>query len=146
MGRTTRSTRTTAPTLDVEALIASIASTVTAQVLAQLDAGIETPASAPVETTRQKNARLKREQKAKAEKAALADARKAEFFGSIAANREDNAALAAWCREKGLVPNGLVWKAVKDGESKMSVLKPLAEQDKADREARAAAKKASRKA
>lgn len=79
------------------------------------------------ETARQKTAREKREAKAAAEKAAAAEARKTEFFGSIndPQNRADNAALAGWCRENGLVPNGEVWRKVKDGCADLAILQPL---------------------
>lgn len=145
MSRTTSktSTTTTAPAVSPE--VAAIIAEVTAAVTAAL-AGTVTSSPEVVETARQKAARIKREQKAATEKAAAAEARKAEFFGGIAANREQNAEMAEALRAIGLVPNGRVWKAFKAGEKDTTVLAELGALDKVDRDAASAAKKAAKKA
>src|SRR4051812_41388203 len=104
-------------------------SAIVAQAVATALAGTtttEAPAPAKKAPTKRLTAKQK---KAKAKSEAFV-----KWLGDTAEQRAerktDNKALAAWCREKGLLPSGAVWAAVKDGESKLSVLRPL---DKAHR-------------
>jgi hypothetical protein len=62
---------------------------------------------------------------------------KSEFYEKVivggrearALHQKANTAAASWMREKGLVPSGQAWKAVKEGERDVKTLRRLNEKD-----------------
>lgn len=74
---------------------------------------------------------------AKGEAPAKAEKPKSAFYETVivggrearALHQKANTAAASWMREKGLVPSGQAWKAVKEGERDVKVLRSLNEAD-----------------
>lgn len=111
--------------------------TSTVDVLAQSVAALTAHLSAPV--TPEEPAKAKKPAARKAAPAKTAPAKKetSEFYTQVIVGKREarearkafNPKAAAWMREKGLVPSGSAWAAVKAGERNVRTLKALNRKD-----------------